>query len=54
MKTIKKMIQTRLSHLSDENILLAMNTIKGKKLTQEQKIKFSNHYTKKINSYEKK
>lgn len=47
------MIQTRLSHLSDENLLLAINASKGKKLTEEQKVKFSKHYTKKINSYEK-
>lgn len=49
----KQIMSTRLNNLTDEELVNAMQKAKGKKLTHEQKIKFSNHYKKKINTHEK-
>jgi hypothetical protein len=44
----KKIMNTRLNNLSDEDLKIVMNASKGKLLNAEQKQKFRNHYTKKI------
>lgn len=53
MLTPKQIMNTRLNNLTDEELFNVMQKAKGKKLTHEQKIKFSNHYKKNINTYEK-